>query len=264
MSDTLLGSTAFPLNYSDIAIPTVLASNISNDETSLPVRILQGYPDPPYLISIDIGLATQEICLVTAPGLNVNSIIVTRNYDGQGAFSHQTGAQVVHSTTAFDYTEMNHHLYDTSVDWHPQYLDTFRHSNIIHNIPSGSLGVDLPGTSNPGDPSNQGASVNVSAADHVHGRESLASIVYNSLPPGIIILLNTVVNPAFPWLPVASTAAPNAFQFLTNIGNILSETEFSPPPIPDIWEEKAGEFKAKTLVGTYTLVVDPNVVGFQR
>lgn len=88
---------------------TTLANSCSAAVVSIQVASTLGFPlSYPYTLIIDKGLPTEEVVLVT--GGSGTFLNVTRGYDGTTAFSHATGAEVVHGISAIDPREANIHV----------------------------------------------------------------------------------------------------------------------------------------------------------
>lgn len=217
--DPLTASPAVKLNYSDLATPTYLTRDIGLSDRIIYVKTTQGYPAAPFLICVDPGAATQEVCLVTS--LDSVSFTVTRNYDGAGIFIHSAqSASVIHTTTSLDYSVLNHHVYDSTVDWHPRYLDVTRHSQRPH-VFGGALGIPSSvSSSQPGDAGqvNPTGSTLAVPADHVHARESYGQVLAGSLIPGMRVMVNSARATSFSWLPPVSVASPNPYPSTTQQG----------------------------------------------
>jgi hypothetical protein len=204
--DPLTPSPAITLNFSDVATPTALVRAIGIEGNRIYPRTMQGYPDPPFLLCLDYQKISQEILLATSVGANYWN--VTRNFDNSGLYAHDVGATVLHSTTAFNYTVVNHHIHDPSVDWHTQYMDDFRHADparhtiqrVTDGVESGSLRAGPPLPSLPGDVAQQGTSAYCIASDHIHPRESFSDIVINAIPAGVICLVPRQKKTNFYWL----------------------------------------------------------------
>lgn len=94
-------------NYSSTAITTTLTAPINNSQTSLTVAATTGYPAAPFLIALDPGTVSQEVCLVT--GVASTTFTVTRGYDSTSAVSHLAGAVVQHSYAAIDLRDSRTH-----------------------------------------------------------------------------------------------------------------------------------------------------------
>lgn len=101
-----------PRNYSNVAEETSLASGLNNSATSIIVGSNTGYPSVPYSIIIDPGLATEEVCEVTA--VAGTTWTVTRGVDGTPASSHDLGAVVVHGYSARDLRDIQDHVNDST------------------------------------------------------------------------------------------------------------------------------------------------------
>lgn len=95
-------------NYSSTAQPTTLTGSVNSSATTLVVAALTGYPSAPYVIELDRGLASSELCLVT--GVSSTTLTVTRGYDGTSAQSHTVGATVHHVVAAIDIREPAQHI----------------------------------------------------------------------------------------------------------------------------------------------------------
>lgn len=79
-------------NYSNTAVPTTLAGNISAGATTVSVVSTVGFPTVPYVIAIDYGASTEELAKVT--GVAGLALTVTRGFGGTSAQSHSLGAVV--------------------------------------------------------------------------------------------------------------------------------------------------------------------------
>lgn len=255
--DTLKANPSIVLNFSDVAFPTALTRQIGLADKVIPVQATTGYPAAPFLISIDAGTVTQEVILVGAV-TTTSFENCTRNFDGNGAFSHSVYAPVNHTLTGWNYNTMNHHVFDQTVDWHPEYLDEFRHENPnLHQL-GVSIPYGTPTNSAPGDVDAQGSSQAAVPSDHVHGRETLQDILYNALPANTCVLLNTVRTDTFFWLqtPGSGTSAPNPYAGWTQAGTYLPPTDYT-PLLP-------GHATIENHVWNYTLIIDPRVTTIKR
>lgn len=97
-------------NYIDNAPQTTLPGAIGASDLAITVASLAGYPTAyPYTVTLGLGSPSAEQILVTslASGSTVN---VTRNYNGQGAFTHPAGETVNLTAVAKDFTEANSHV----------------------------------------------------------------------------------------------------------------------------------------------------------
>lgn len=94
-------------NYIDNAPTVQVTSALTAGDTSIPVTAVTGFPTVPFWATIDLGLATSEQVLVTA--VAGSSFTVTRNANGQGAYTHSSGANFQHTAVAQDYNEANAH-----------------------------------------------------------------------------------------------------------------------------------------------------------
>lgn len=96
--------------YIDNASQRKLNGSITAGATTLTLDSLVSLPtNYPYTATLGLGTASAEVILVTAtPG--GSSLTVTRNYDGQGAFSHIDQETFDHSAVAKDYQEANDHI----------------------------------------------------------------------------------------------------------------------------------------------------------
>lgn len=95
--------------YIDNAPQTKIVGAITSGATTFPVVSLAGFPATfPYTVTLGLGTASAEQILVTdAVGTNVT---VTRNFNGQGAFSHPDGETFEHTAVAKDYRDANAHV----------------------------------------------------------------------------------------------------------------------------------------------------------
>lgn len=261
-------SGATLLHYSDVAQPTDLVRPVGATDTRIYPRSVVGYPDAPFLICVDRndlsdGLSSQEVMLVTDVGANYFD--VTRNFDGEGIYTHKAGATVVHTTTAFDYEVINHHITDNSNDWHPQYLDTYRHyspelhtiQQTIDGVTTGSLKAGPPSPSLPGDHTQEGYSFYVSPADHIHPRESLVDIMTNAVPKGVVCLVPQQKKTSFYWLPDVTAPTPVTYSapFTTSPLQI---------PLNDLEPPSEGTLTFGGQVGALAPSVDPQIKGMVK
>jgi hypothetical protein len=94
-------------NYSNVAVPTTLAGNISAGATTVSVVSTVGFPTVPYVIAIDYGASTEELMKVTSvAGLALTG---TRGFGGTSAQSHSLGAAVRPVYNAVDATDFRTH-----------------------------------------------------------------------------------------------------------------------------------------------------------
>lgn len=94
-------------NYSNTAVPTTLAGNISAGATTVSVLSTVGFPTVPYVIAIDYGASTEELMKVTSvAGLALTG---TRGFGGTSAQSHSLGAVVRPVYNAQDATDFRTH-----------------------------------------------------------------------------------------------------------------------------------------------------------
>lgn len=100
--------------YVDNASTKKLSGSVTSGATTITLDSLTGLPSSfPYAATIAMGTASAEQVLVTAaPG--GTSLTVTRNYNGQGAFSHSSADTFDHSAIAKDYQEANAHVNATT------------------------------------------------------------------------------------------------------------------------------------------------------
>ena len=95
--------------YIDNAPTTTVSGAINSSVTSFSVASLAGFPATfPYSVTLGLGTASAEQILVT--GAVGTTVTVTRNSNGQGAFSHPTGETFDHTAVALDYQEANAHV----------------------------------------------------------------------------------------------------------------------------------------------------------
>jgi hypothetical protein len=100
-------------HYSNTAVPTSLAGNISAGATTISVVSTVGFPSSvPYVIAIDYGASTEELVKVTAvAGL---ALTAERGFGGTSAQSHSLGAAVRPVYNAVDATDFRTHEASTS------------------------------------------------------------------------------------------------------------------------------------------------------
>jgi hypothetical protein len=94
-------------NYSNTAIPTTLAGNVSAGATTISVVSTVGFPTAPYIVAIDYGASTEELAKVT--GVAGLALTVTRGFGGTSAQSHSLGAVVRPVYNAVDATDFRTH-----------------------------------------------------------------------------------------------------------------------------------------------------------
>jgi hypothetical protein len=95
-------------NYSNTAIQTTLAGNISNAATTMTVAATTGFPGTtPYVLAVDYGAAAEELVVVTA--VAGTTLTVTRGFSGTSAQSHSLGAVVRHVVNAQDLIDFRTH-----------------------------------------------------------------------------------------------------------------------------------------------------------
>lgn len=94
-------------NYSNTAVPTTLAGNISAGATTVSVLSTVGFPTVPYIIAIDYGASTEELVKVTSvAGL---ALTVERGFGSTSAQTHSLGAVVRPVYNAVDATDFRTH-----------------------------------------------------------------------------------------------------------------------------------------------------------
>ena len=100
-------------HFVDNAPTQTLSAGVNSSATTIPLISAAGLPTTfPYRGTLDLGTASAEQVLVTAAaGLNLT---VTRSANGQGAFSHLTGATFNHTADAIDFDEANAHVSSSS------------------------------------------------------------------------------------------------------------------------------------------------------
>lgn len=254
--DSLTQATVNALNYSDIAVPTSLTAQAGVGDQVLHVVSTANYPPTPFVVALEAGSATQEVCLVQ--DVSPTALLgVTRSFDGNGAFPHPVFSSVVHSTTAGDYQNINSHIFSSTVDWHPQYLDQFRHINPSLHQEGVSLPFGMPSYSFPGDVAAEGLSPYTSPADHVHGRETLGEILFNGFASNSVVMINSVRTDTFFWLQTSQSGekAPNPFPGWSLINAFLPFTTYTSGSSPT------------TLGGhvwNYDLILDAHVTPVRR
>jgi hypothetical protein len=169
-------------SYVGTAAPTKLASAIAAGDASFTVTTGtgSGYPTGvnPFVMTIDLGLATEEKCLCSARAADTFTV-TTRGFDGTTAQSHTAGPGIVaHTLSALDMDQINLHGADTTVDDHTQYMrtDGTRHDLAARHLIGTTLpSPGFPTLSQPNDVAAAGVSTAAAAADHRHGRELLTT-----------------------------------------------------------------------------------------
>lgn len=92
--------------YSSVAVPTTLASPITNVAGSMVVNSTTGFPgSAPFTLILDENTVNEE--LVTVTNVAGTTLTVTRGVDGTTAVAHSAGATVKHGVSARDFDEPN-------------------------------------------------------------------------------------------------------------------------------------------------------------
>lgn len=100
-------------HYIDSAPDTTLPAPIDNSVASFNVNSLVGFPtSTPWTATLDLGTSSAETILVTS--VIGTTLGVTRNFDGNGAFSHGSSSTLTHTAVALDYSEANTHVNATT------------------------------------------------------------------------------------------------------------------------------------------------------
>ena len=100
-------------HYVDNAPQTTLPGAVGASDTNITVVSLAGYPTQyPYTVTLGIGSPSAEQVLVT--GATGSTVTVTRNWNGQGAFSHSAGETFNLTSVAADYSDANTHVNSTT------------------------------------------------------------------------------------------------------------------------------------------------------
>lgn len=99
--------------YSSIARRRALSSGMDAVQTSMATTPVTGtsWPGAPFVVSIDRGTTNEELVLVTAgAGIvgEVQTLTVTRGYDGTTAKTHDVDAPTEHVTSAIDFRDRPH------------------------------------------------------------------------------------------------------------------------------------------------------------
>lgn len=191
---------SFTFQYYSNTAPNTLTGAVNATVTTFPVSVITApWNGPfPYVIAIDRGLTTQEVCLVTNYSAG---LVVTRNYDGNGAFGHSNTStpSIEFIAPASDWANFNLHTTDPSRDDHTKLMksDGTRHNLAANhqlgvNIPTGT-----PSNSSPGDTQADGTGGGLARADHTHGRtDSYATYLGYLHQVGLILPLPSGSPPA--------------------------------------------------------------------
>jgi hypothetical protein len=96
-------------HYIDNAPTTTLSGSINASTTTVVVASLSGYPTSfPFPATMGMGTTSAEqITVISTVG---TTLTVTRNANGQGAFSHPAGEIFNHTANAVEYDEANAHV----------------------------------------------------------------------------------------------------------------------------------------------------------
>ena len=174
-------------NYNNVALPIPLTVGVNNVATTLTVGTTTGYPTAPFLIALERGTPNEEVVLCTASA--ATTFTVQRGFDNTTGKAHNVGAIVEHTAAAIDYNEANAHHNNTALDEHSQYMRT---DGVRHDLTARhTFGTSLPTPSDPtasapGNAAAPGSAAGPARADHVHGRESYATIRDSVFPPGML------------------------------------------------------------------------------
>lgn len=99
-------------NYSNSASVGTIQDAINNTDTAttsvLSSGILNSWPSTPCSAALNLGLADEEIVLVTA--ISGTSVTYTRGYNGSTERNHSAAATLTHVSIAEDFDEANAHL----------------------------------------------------------------------------------------------------------------------------------------------------------
>lgn len=99
-------------NYTNTGQTSTLVAAIGATDTSFTLNNYAGDPTPPFTAALARGTATEEVILVTA--VNVNTVAVTRGYDGTQAQAQGAGTTFQEVVVALDYREANQHVNATT------------------------------------------------------------------------------------------------------------------------------------------------------
>lgn len=177
-------------NYVNIP-PTMLTENISGINTLLTVLSTSGFPSSNFTVAIDRGNPSQEICFVSA--ITATTMVVVRNYDGAGVFTHVASALVELVATASDLETFNAHVTQMNDD-HPTLMksDGSRHNMQTRHPIGTSLPIGNPTPSNVNDVQVDGAGSALVASDHGHQRKDTYSVFLSyMLFKGLIIPISS-------------------------------------------------------------------------
>ena len=89
--------------FSNLALPLAIVSTINAAAVTIDVSSTTGYPEVPFLLTIERGTVDEEVMLCTAK--TATTFTVTRGYDDTTAVSHDGGVFVEHTTAAIDFRE---------------------------------------------------------------------------------------------------------------------------------------------------------------
>lgn len=146
----------------------------------------------PYVICVDRGFATQEVCLVTSYSAG---LIVQRNYDGNGIYSHVSGLESIEIiSSAADWQNFSLHSTDSTRDDHTALMkaDGTRHNFASNHQIGMNIASGVPTSSNVGDIQSDGNGNALVRADHIHGRiDTYATYSEHIYEPGFITPLSS-------------------------------------------------------------------------
>lgn len=217
---------------------TVLLTLLSTTEASFTVGEASSFPPAPFVVGIDRGTASQELCLVNQ--VAGSTFYVTRGYSPLKAvtgevsepLSHDANAIVELMMSAQDFYDANYHQTSPFLDLHPQYLgaDGTRHDDPAKHLIGESLATGLPTDSVPGDVATAGSG-NVATSDHVHGRESTSEV----FPIGML-MYNPLIGGVTGSPPAATSSTSFAYGgIISDSSRILKGPDldsYAPVPIP--------------------------------
>lgn len=120
------------LNHSGTAAQMVLTAACSDVDTLLHIQTVQAgsLPAAPFVITIDRNLLSEEKAVVTAVGTGLNTLTVTRGFDGTLPVAHAQSAVVEHTISA------------TEMQWFMDHI----YSLAAHGVSSQIVGADEPQT----------------------------------------------------------------------------------------------------------------------
>lgn len=168
---------------------TTLASDITNASTTIALTSGTGFPSGGASGDFFVAIGSLQsngtftnlevIRLASRSGNTLTVQTSGRGSDDTTAVAHTAGETIFHCMTALDAYEANHHIADTTLDHHTQYLNTTRHDvTARHTFGSAFATPSAPPSTSTSNAA--GSAAGPARSDHTHAIGAL-SVVAGSL-----------------------------------------------------------------------------------